>query len=118
ATQARASAQKALQQAGVSAKTAEENRKRAEAYQKAMKDGRLALGSRQFDAAIQAFSEAQTLLPGDQASANFLKDARKAKDDAQAAVAAEAKRRAEETQRAAGVQKALTEGRAALAAGN
>jgi tetratricopeptide (TPR) repeat protein len=118
ALQARASAQKALQQAGVDAKAAEANRQKAAAYQKALNDGRLALGARQFDAAIQAFSEAQKLLPGDQASANFLKDARKAKDDAQAAVAAEAKRRAEEAQRAASLQKALGEGRAALAAGN
>jgi tetratricopeptide (TPR) repeat protein len=118
ALQARDQAEKARQQAAGSAKTAEADRQKAAAYQKAMSDGRLALTGRQFDAAIKAFSEAQKLQPGDHASAGFLKDAQKAKADLESARAADARRRAEEAQRAASVQKALGDGRSALAAGN
>jgi tetratricopeptide (TPR) repeat protein len=118
ALQARDQAEKARQQVASSAKNAEAERQKAAAYQKAISDGRLALNGRQFDVAIKAFTEAQRLQPGDAASAGFLKDAQKAKTDADAARAAEAKRRADEAQRAASLQRALNEGRAALAAGN
>src|SRR5262249_31136211 len=116
ATKLRDEAEKARAAAAGSAEAVAEAKKKAEAYQKVMNEGRLALTGRQYDAAIKAFAEAQKLLPGDQSSANFLKDAQKAKADADAAIAAEAKRRAEEVQRAADVQKALNAGRAALAA--
>ncbi|MCI0464360.1 MAG: tetratricopeptide repeat protein [Gemmataceae bacterium] len=118
ALQARAQADKARQQAKSDARTSAEAKRKADAYQKAMGEGRAALSSRQFDSAIKAFGEAQTLLPGDQSSATFLKEAQKAKTDSAAALAAEAKKRADDAQRTANLQKALTAGRAALAAGN
>jgi tetratricopeptide (TPR) repeat protein len=94
---------------------AEQTRKKQESYQKLMGDGRTALAARQYDAAIQAFTEAGALLPGDKSAAGFLADARKAKGDADAVRDAEAKKREQEQQRAAAVQKALTQFRAALA---
>jgi tetratricopeptide (TPR) repeat protein len=92
-----------------------EAKKKADAYQKYMTDGRLALQGKQYDAAIQAFDTAQKLLPGDQTSLNFLKDARKAKDDAGLAAVAAAKKKADDLQRQHDAQKALAEVRAALA---
>ncbi|HYT87847.1 MAG TPA: hypothetical protein VEL76_03935 [Gemmataceae bacterium] len=118
ALQAKAQAEKLRQQTGTDALAAAKAKQQADAYQKAMSAGRLALQGKQYDAAIKSFSEAQTLLPGDQSSANFLKDAQKAQTDAAAVLAAQAKQRADEVQRAASLQKALSDGRAALATGN
>ncbi len=118
ASQARAQAEKARQQAALDAGAAAEGKRKAEAYQKAMGEGRVALSGRQYDAAIKAFSAAQKQQPGDQASTAFLREAQKGRDGAQAALAAEAKKRADEAQRAVNVQKAVAAGRTALAAGN
>ncbi len=109
-------AEKGKTVAVVDAARAAENKKKLEEYQKALADGRLALSTKQYDAAIKAFREAQKLLPGDQASANCLADAEKAKKDAADVLAAEAKKREEERKRAADLQRLLTQGRAALAA--
>lgn len=114
----RATAENERKAAGASAEALAQAKKKGEAYQRVMSEGRLALSNRQYDAAIKAFGEAQKLLPGDTESANFLKDAQKAKADAATGAAAEAKRRAEELQRTAQVKKALSDGRSALAAGN
>lgn len=102
--------------ASLSAQAAVAAKKKTAAYQVLMADGRRALEAKRFDDAVKSFAEAQKLLPGDQTSAGFLKDAQAAKSDAAAAVAAAAKKRAEEIQRAAELQKALTQGRTALAA--
>ena len=100
-------------------KTAEQQaqaKKNADAYQKWMTDGRAALKAKQYDAAANAFSKAQKLLPGDASSAEFLQQARKAKADGDAATAEAAKKLQEEQQHAAAVQKSLAQGRTALAA--
>jgi tetratricopeptide (TPR) repeat protein len=84
-----------------SAQAAEAAKKKTEAYQKLIGDGRQALEAKRYDEAIKAFGDAQKLLPGDQTSAGYLKDAQQAKADATAAVAAAAKKQAEEAQKAA-----------------
>lgn len=89
---------------------------RAEAYQKHMNDGQLALASKRYADAIKAFSNAQQVLPGDKASSAFLLEAQNEKKTADAAIALATKQRAEEAKKAADLQKALTQGRAALAA--
>lgn len=113
ALQLKGEAEKARQQSGADVAEA---KKRADLYQKAMSDGRYALQSKQYDAAIKAFGEAQKLLPDDRSSADFLKDAQKAKTDAQTVLAAEAKKRADEVQRSAELKRALDQARAGLAA--
>jgi tetratricopeptide (TPR) repeat protein/predicted small lipoprotein YifL len=90
-------------------------KQKTEAYQKLLTDGRLALQAKRYDDAIGSFAQAQKLLPGDKTSADFLKDARDAKAESEAAVAAAAKKRADELQRAAELQKSLTAGRTAMA---
>src|SRR5262249_22442847 len=60
-------------------------KKKQEAYEKSMSEGRLAFQQKKWDAAITAFEAAQKLLPGDKASQNFLNDAKKAKADQLAA---------------------------------
>ncbi len=112
------SVEKALAQIDVSAKAKVEAQKRMEAYQKLVSDGRIAHSAGRFDDAINAFSAAQKLLPGDQASANLLKDAQRARQDAANAAALAAKKRAEELQRQADLKKSLDQGRSALAAKN
>jgi hypothetical protein len=92
----------------------DEAKKKTEAYQKAMSDGRLAMLNKQYDSAIKAFEAAQKLLPGDMAALAFLKNAQKGKDDAQAA----AKQKAADLQLAQDVQKAINDGRSALAGKN
>src|SRR5262249_40590997 len=71
ATKALQAAEKGRADAAKTADQLAEAKKKAEAYQKAMSDGRLALQGKHYDAAIQAFEQAQKLLPGDQASLNF-----------------------------------------------
>src|SRR5262249_46396644 len=109
---------KALSTVKLDAGAKEAAEKKAAAYQKFMDEGRLALSTKRVDDAIRAFSAAQKLVPGDKASQGFLLDAQKAKQDADAAAALAAKKQAEEVKRAAALQKALTDGRAALAAKN
>jgi tetratricopeptide (TPR) repeat protein len=88
----------------------------ADAYQKAMIDGRAALAAKQYDAAAASFGEAQKLAPGDASSAQFMKQAASAKAGAAALAAEAARKRADDQQRAAAVQKSLAESRAAMAA--
>jgi tetratricopeptide (TPR) repeat protein len=109
-------AEKARSTATAGARSQAEAKKKADEYQKWMGDGRRALAGKQYDIAIQAFREAQKVLPGDQGSAAFLKEAEKAKADAAAALAAEVQKREEEQKRAADVEKALSRGRTALQA--
>ncbi|MCI0378933.1 MAG: tetratricopeptide repeat protein [Gemmataceae bacterium] len=111
-----ARAQKGQQSVVADAKSKEEAKKKAEAYQKLFTDGRLALQAKRYDDAIQAFSQAQKILPGDKAAQDFLSDAQAKKKAAEDAVAAEAKKRAEDLQRAADVKKHLDQARTALAA--
>jgi tetratricopeptide (TPR) repeat protein len=109
-------ATKALEAArsAIGAGQLDDAKKKTEAYQKAMSDGRLAMQNKQYDSAIKAFEAAQKLLPGDMAALAFLKNAQKGKDDAQAA----AKQKAADLQRAQDVQKAINDGRTALAGKN
>src|SRR5262245_30052711 len=109
---------KALSTVKLDAGAKEAAEKKAASYQKFMDEGRLALSTKRVDDAIRAFSAAQKLVPGDKASQGFLLDAQKAKQDADAAAALAAQKQAEEVKRAAALQKALTDGRAALAAKN
>jgi tetratricopeptide (TPR) repeat protein len=92
-----------------------EAKQKLAAYQKLMGDGRLALTGKRYEDAIRAFSEAQKQLPGDQASKDFLADAQKGKQAADDALALAAKQWIEEKKRADDVQKALAQGRTALA---
>src|SRR5262249_30372143 len=107
ATKALQAAEKGRADAAKTADQLAEAKEKAEAYQKAMSDGRLALQGKHYDAAIQAFEQAQKLLPGDQASLNFAQEARKAKDEARAAEVAAAKKRADDLQRQLDGRKAL-----------
>lgn len=91
-------------------------KKRADAYQKYINEGRLALDNKRFTDAISAFGEAQKLMPGDKASKEYQADAIAAKKASEDAVVAAAKKRAAEMKRAADLQTALTQGRALLAA--
>jgi tetratricopeptide (TPR) repeat protein len=88
----------------------------AEAYQKWMADGRAALAGQRYDAAIQAFREAQKLQPTDPAAAAALKQAELARDSARTAADAAARQKLEEAQRAERVRQLLAAGRSALSA--
>jgi colicin import membrane protein len=111
-----AAAQKAAEQA--------EAKRKADTFQKWMTDGRQALAGKRYDAAIQAFHEAQKLQPADPSVAAALKEAeaaRQAAGAAQAAAAQQAAAQAEaarkkqaDDQRAAQVNQLLTAGRNAL----
>jgi tetratricopeptide (TPR) repeat protein len=116
AAAALAEAQKGQADAARTADQQAQAKKTTEAYQKWMTDGRAALALKQYDAAASAFGEAQKLLPGDAASADFLTQAKKAKADADAAAKDTAKKHQDEQDRIAAVQKSLAQGRAALAA--
>lgn len=89
---------------------------RAESYQKLVSEGQLALDSKRFGDAIQKFTEAQKLLPGDKASQDYLKEALAAKKSAEDSALAAAKQRADDMKKAADLKTALTQGRTALAA--
>lgn len=65
-----------------SAQAAAEAKKKRDAYEQHMQRGRTALSLKNWDAAIEAFKAAQATLPGDTASAQFIKDAEKGKADA------------------------------------
>jgi tetratricopeptide (TPR) repeat protein len=99
----------------ITAKDQEEAKKRTDAYQKLINDGRLALDGKRYDDAIKAYSAAQKLLPGDKLSSAALSDAQAAKQAAQDALTAAAKKRADEVKRTADLQKLLTQTRTALA---
>ncbi|MCI0683416.1 MAG: hypothetical protein L0Y71_15030 [Gemmataceae bacterium] len=116
ATAALKDAEAGRKKPAVDAKAAAAAKQKTEAYQKLIGDGRLALETKRYDDAIKSFSAAQKLLPGDQTSAGYLKEAQQAKSESVAAVAAAAKKRAEEIQRKSDVRRALTQGRTALAA--
>src|SRR5262249_41239547 len=103
--------------AAAKSKKEAEARKKAADFQNRMQEGRLALSARQYDTAIKAFQAAQALMPGDPGPASLLKEAEKGKADAAAVVAEQARKQEADRQRAAEVNKALTQGRAALAAG-
>ena len=95
------------------AKTQAAAKQRADMYQKLLNEGQVALDSKRYADAIQKFTEAQKILPGDKTSQHYLQDAQTAQ---KAAEAAAAKQRAEDMKKAADLQKALTQARAALAA--
>src|SRR5262249_52165929 len=98
------------------AKAQAEAKQKLAAYQTLISDGRLALKGNRFDDAIQAFSEAQKILPSDQAAKDFLADAQKGKKDAAEALALATKKRLDEQKRADDLKKALADGRSALTA--
>jgi tetratricopeptide (TPR) repeat protein len=108
-------AQSARDQAGIDKVAAQ---KRSADYQKKMQEGRLALDVKRYDAAILAFQEAGKILPGDETSALLLRQAQKAKSDAQTALEAGAKRREEEQKKLLVTQQSLAAVRSALVAGN
>ncbi|HLW67704.1 MAG TPA: hypothetical protein VKS79_20475, partial [Gemmataceae bacterium] len=86
---------------------------KADLYQKLMADGRLALKLKQYDKAADAFRGALRLLPEDQAADALLKNALKAKADADAAIA----NQQQAARKMADFNNALTKAKAALAAG-
>jgi tetratricopeptide (TPR) repeat protein len=106
---------KQAQQASSAPAADTKSQQKVAAYQKLIADGRLALSGKRYEDAIKAFSDAQSLMPGDQASRDFLGDAQKGKKDAAEALAAAAQKRAAEQKRVQDLQKALTLGRSALA---
>jgi tetratricopeptide (TPR) repeat protein len=112
-----AEAEKGRAAARAGAAKAEADRKAA-AYQKWLGEGRVALAAKQYDTAINAFREAQKVLPGDQASAAFLQEAERGKREAAAAGVADSHQREAEQKRAADVRQAVAAGRTALAAHN
>lgn len=57
-------------------------------YQKLLADGRRALDGRRYAEAIKAFSDAQTIFPGDQTAKDYLQEAQSARKAAEAAAAA------------------------------
>jgi tetratricopeptide (TPR) repeat protein len=97
------------------AKALAEAKTRAEAYQKHMTAGRLALNSKRFADAIKSFADAQGMMKGDKTSLDMLQEAQNAKKAADDAVAQAAKQRADDMRKAAELQKALTAARTALA---
>jgi hypothetical protein len=111
-----AAAQKAAEQADA--------KRKSDSLQKWMTDGRQALAAKRYDAAIQAFREAQKIQPTDPGVAAALKEAEAAKQAAgiaqpaatqPAAAQAEAVRQKQAAaQRAAQVNQLLTTGRNAL----
>jgi tetratricopeptide (TPR) repeat protein len=118
-------AQKAQAAAAQQAAAQAEAKRKADTFQKWMTDGRQALAAKRYDAAIQAFREAQKLQPADPGGAAALREAEAAKQAAgatpapgqqQVAAQAEAarKKKQEEDQRAAQVKQLLTAGRNAL----
>ncbi len=86
----------------------------AAAYQKWMADGRAALATQRYDAAVQAFHEAQKLQPADPAAAAALKQAETARASARAAADLATKQQQEAAQRAERVRQLLATGRTAL----
>lgn len=84
------------------------------AYQKHISDGRFAMTGKRYDEAIKAFSEAQKLLPSDQAAKDLLGEAQKGKKDAADTLVVAAQKQAEALKRSQDVQKALALGRTAL----
>jgi tetratricopeptide (TPR) repeat protein len=97
------------------AKAAAAANQRADTYQKLLSEGQVALDSKRYTDAIQKFTEAQKVLPGDKASESLLRDAQAARKAAEDAVATAAKQRADDLKKAADLQQALSQGRAALA---
>ncbi|HKA08772.1 MAG TPA: tetratricopeptide repeat protein, partial [Gemmataceae bacterium] len=97
------SAQKSI--ATDAAAQAEAKRKR-DAYETAMRQGRAALGLKQYSDALGFFQKAQDLLPGDTASADLIKEATKQKGDTDTAASAQKK--------ATELTQAIAAGRAAL----
>jgi colicin import membrane protein len=118
ALQALKQAEKGQGAKATDAKSQAELKQKTDTYQKLLAEGRLALNSKRYDDAIKAFSGAQDLLPGDQASKTFLTEAQKAKKDAADAFEGIAAQRAAELKRAADVKQALSQGRLALASHN
>ncbi|MCE9530526.1 MAG: hypothetical protein K8T89_05255 [Planctomycetes bacterium] len=83
-----------------------EAKKKRDAYEKAMQQGRTALSLKNHDAAIESFKAAQQILPGDLTSTQMLRDAEKMKADADTANATRIK--------AAAVNQAIARARAAI----
>ena len=68
-----------------------EAKKKRDAFEGHMQRGRTAMNLKNWDAALEAFKAAQSTLPGDTASAQFIKEAEKAKADADSTNAARLK---------------------------
>jgi tetratricopeptide (TPR) repeat protein len=98
------------------AKRKAEEAKRRDDYARLMNAGRTALAGKNYDQAIQSFTAAATLMPGDQAAAAALKEAEKGKADVKAALDAEAKRKQEEAKRRDDFNRLMAAGQAAMAA--
>lgn len=94
-------------------------KERIDAYRQWMTQGRTALfTNRQYDAAIQAFGEAQKLFPGDLVAAGFIKEAERARNAEANAQILQQQLVQEQLWLQAGLRNVLAEGRLALAAGN
>lgn len=91
------------------ARLAVDKKKKQADYDAAIKAGREALAGQRYDAAIQSFTEATQLLPGDQRATALLRQARQAKADAEAA-------RAMAEQRQANLLRLMAAGQAAMQA--
>src|SRR5262249_1334492 len=101
-----ASAHSAQKEAVTDAAALAEAKKKREDYEKAMRQGRAALGLKQYADALGFFQKAQDFLPGDAASAELIKDVSKQKAEAETASAVR--------QKATEVSQAIADARAAL----
>jgi tetratricopeptide (TPR) repeat protein/TolB-like protein len=79
-------------------------------YQKALKSGRDALTAKKYDRAIQAFTDAGKLMPGDKDAAALLKQAQQGKADALAAADSDAKKKEEEKKNKAEFNRLMDQG--------
>jgi tetratricopeptide (TPR) repeat protein len=92
-----------------------DKQKRMAAYQSAIKAGRDAMTVKHHDEAIEAFTEAGRLMPGDRDAAALLRAAEKAKTDAQAAADAEMRRKEGQQKRAADYGRLIKQAETAMA---
>jgi len=83
-----------------------EAKKKRDAYETAIRQGRAALNLKQYAEALASFQKAQEFLPGDAASAELIKEATRLKGDAESTIGAQKK--------AAELTQAIAAGRAAL----
>jgi tetratricopeptide (TPR) repeat protein len=93
-----------------------EKQKRQADYQAAMKSGRDALAAKRFDDAIKAFTDAGRLVPNDRDATTALRDAQKARADAQARMDADLRKKQEDQKRQADYARLMTQGQTAMAA--
>src|SRR5262249_18741092 len=94
---------------------AEVRKKKQAEFQALVNKGRQALAARRYDEALQAFADADRLLPGDPSLAALKKDAEKGKADTKAAQDAEAKKKEKEKRQRAEDQRLMTAAQTAMA---